>query len=215
MANDCAREVFSCALRVARLEPNGVPDPGDDNLYVSDALTTLTVEPVIVEGEEIEVKNACGEVCVNVKDCDRLKRLDLTLGLCYPDPELLELLAGGSVLTSGDAVGYAFPELGSAGCPNGVSVELWAKRWEGTSGSQHATFPYSWYVLPKTFWQHSTRTFENGPVTVELSGFAVENENWFDGPLNDWPVASDRVMQSIPTATIPEAACGYQPIAVS
>ena len=214
MANNCARQVQACAIRVARLDGAGVPDPGASNLYVTDALTQLGVEPVIAEGDEFEVKNACGEVCVNVKDCDRLRRLDLTLGLCYPDPELQELLAGGTVLTSGDAVGYAFPELGAAACPNGVSVELWTKRYD-TGGSLDADFPYEWYVLPKTFWQHSTRTFENGPITIEFQGFAVENENWFDGPLNDWPVASTAVMQSIPTATLPTTACGYQTIAAT
>jgi len=214
MANNCRRQIQSCALRVTRLEPNGVPDPGANNMYVSDALTTLGVETVLAEGDEFEVKNACGEVCVNFKDCDRLKRLDLTLGLCYPDPELLELLAGGTVLTSGAAVGYAYPALGAVACPNGVSIELWAKRVD-TAGAPDSDFPYEWYVLPRTYWQHGTRTFENGPITVELSGFGIENENWFDGPDNTWPVASDSVLQSIPTATIPDTACGYATVAVS
>lgn len=211
MANTCAKQVQACAIRIARLEPNGVPDPGANNLYTSDALTQLTVEPVLSEGDEFEVKNACGAVCVNVKDCDRLKRLDLTLGLCYPDPQLLELLAGGTVLTSGAAVGYAFPELGAEACPNGVSIELWTKRYD--SGGQPDAFPYEWYVLPRTYWQHSTRTFENGPITVELTGFATENDNWYNGPLNNWPVASTSVLQSIPTMTLPDTVCGYQTIA--
>jgi hypothetical protein len=206
--------VQACAIRVSRLESNGVPSPGADSLYVSDALTQLQVTPVISEGDEFEIKNACGEVCVNFKDCDRLKRLDLTLGFCYPDPELLELVAGGSLLTSGDAVGYAYPELGATSCPNGVSIELWARRI-GTDGSSDADFPWEWYVLPRTYWQHSTRTFENGPITVELTGFATENENWFDGPLNDWPVGSDRVLQSIPSASIPDPACGYAELVAS
>lgn len=215
MANNCARHVFVCSLRVARLTSTGAPEVGANNLYVSDALVTLTITPNISEGDEFEVKNGCGEVCVNVKDCDRLKRLDLTMGLCYPDPELLELLVGGSnVLTSGDAVGYAFPQLGSGACPDGVSVEFWSKRYD-VAGAADSTFPYEHYVMPRTFWQHSARTFENGPVSVELVGFATENDNWFDGPENDWPVASTRVLQSLPTNTLPTPSCGYETLVAS
>lgn len=209
MANNCRRQVQACAIRVARLASDGSPIAGADNLYVSDALTQLVTDPELSEGDEFELKNACGEVCVNFKDCDRLKRLNITLGLCYPDPELQELLLGGTVLTSGDAVGYAYPELGAATCPNGVSIELWARRID-TAGAPDVDFPYEWYVLPRVYLFPGGRTFENGPITVETTGFAIENPEWFDGPENDWPVASDRVLQSIPTATIPEAACGYQ-----
>lgn len=213
MANTCSRHVFGCSLRVARLEADGTPDIGANNLYVSDALLTLTVTPNVEEGDEFVVKSACGELCVNVKDCDKLKRLDMTMGLCYPDPELLELLVGDSVvLTSGAAVGYAYPRLGGVGgCPNGVSVEVWAKRYDA-SGNPESVFPYEHYAYPRVYLQHSGRTIENGPVTTELTGFAIENENWGNGPENDWPVASDRAAQNLPTATLPTPVCGYQSI---
>lgn len=208
MSNSCPSLVQACAIRISRLDPTGVPDPGANNMIVTDALTQLGVEPQIEAGEEFKVKNACGALCINVKDCDRLSRLDLTLGLCKQDPELQELLTDGVVLTSGGAVGYGFPHIGEASCPNGVSVELWAKRYT-SGGSLDPDFPYEWFVLPKTFWQWSTRTFENGPIQVQMKGFAVENDNWYDGPANDWPVASDRVMQSIPTTSLPDISCGY------
>lgn len=211
--NTCARQVQACSLRVARLNADGSLDTGADGMYVSDALTSLAVDVQITAGDEFEVKNACGDVCVNVKDCDRLKRLDLTLGLCYPDPELLEMLVGGTVLTSGDAVGYAFPEIGLAGCPNGVSIELWAKRY--FASSPDPDFPYEHYVLPRAYFQHGRRTFENGPITIELSGFAIENNNWAGGPGDEFPVASTSVMQSIPTTSLPTPACSYQTLVAS
>lgn len=209
MANTCRRQLQACAIVVTRLEADGSPDAGANNRYISDALTQLVTTPVLSEGDEFEVKNACGAVCVNFKDCDKLKRLDLTLGLCYPDPELLEILAGGTVLTSGAAVGYAYPEIGAASCPNGVSVELWVKRVD-SAGALDATFPYERYVIPRAYFFHGGRTFENGPITVELTGYAIENDEWLDGPQNDWPVASNRVIQSLPVATVPSAVCGYQ-----
>lgn len=215
MANsDCtAAHVQACAIRVTKLDATGAPLVGITSIYVSDALTQLQVETVIEEGEEFTVKNACGATCVNVKDCDRLKRLNLTLGLCRPDPELQASLTGGVVLTGDtvgglDATGYGLPKVGVADCPNGVSLELWAKRYL-PGGSLDPDFPYEWYVIPKTFFNPGRRTFENGPITVELNGFAVENENWGAGPDGDFPDDTDRLMQNIPTTDIPTVQCGF------
>ena len=216
MANDCLAQVQACRMRVSRLEPNGVPDPGANNLYVSTALITATLTPVYADGDEVEQKNACGDVCVNFKGSDSFKRIDFSLQLCTPDPELTELLAGGSVLTSGAAVGWAFPATGSDPTPNGVSIELWAKRIT-SDGSLAGTNPYAWWVLPRVHLRVDAATFENGPHLPTFSGRAVENSNWFNGPLNDWPLpaASARVAQWIPTAILPGAQCGYQTIVAS
>lgn len=214
MSNSCPSLVQACAIRVSRLDASGVPAPGANNMIVTDALTQLAITPVIEAGDEFKVKNACGALCINVKDCDRLARLDLSLGLCKQDPQLQELLTDGVVLTSGGAVGYGFPRIGEAHCPNGVSVEVWAKRYD-IGGSLDPAFPYEWFVLPKTFWQWDTRTFANGPIEVQLKGFAVENDNWYDGPTNNWPVASDRVLQSIPTNSLPTVKCGYTALVAS
>lgn len=216
--SDCtAAQVQACAIRVTKLDTDGSPLVGASSIYVSDALTQLQTETVIEEGEEFTVKNACGATCVNVKDCDRVKRLNLTLGLCRPDPELMAMLDGGVVLTGATvntlvATGYGMPQVGLVTCPNGVSVELWAKRYL-TGGSLDPDFPYEWYAIPKAFFNPGRRTFENGPITVELNGFAVENENWGAGPEGDWPDDSDRLLQNIPTTDIPTVQCGYQALA--
>lgn len=212
MANSCARHVFACSLRVTRLETDGSPAVGANNMYVSDALATIAIASNIEEGDEFVVKNGCGELCVNVKACDQLKRLDLTMGLCYPDPELLELLLEGSKLnTDGAAVGFAYPSLGETGCTDGVSVEWWSKRYD-VGGSLDSTYPYEHYIAPKTFWVPTNRNFENGPVTVELTGFAIENDNWGNGPENDYHGTSDRSLQSLPEADLPTPTCGYQTV---
>ncbi len=46
-------------------------------------------------------------------------------------------------------------------------------------------------------------------------GEAYENDNWYNGPLNDWPVASDRVYQWMPTNYIPPDMCGFQAVAAT
>ena len=214
MANTCRPQVQACAIRVAKLYSTGVPRVGANNLYVSDALTKLTMTPVIEEGSETKLKNACGAACLDYKDCDRLSRLDISIELCTPDPELSEMFTTGVVLTSGAAVGFGAPVLNEETCPDGISIELWAKR-PLRGGSLDPVHPYAWWVFPRVYLHPADSTFEDGPFVATFAGFGVENENWFDGPLNDWPVDSDRVYQWLPTATLPETACGYASLVAS
>ena len=214
MANRCPGQIQACAMRISKLDGSGVPNPGAQNMYVTNSLITLGYTAEVAVGDDVEVRNACGEVCLSYKDCDRLKRLNVEITLCKPDPELMEVLVGGTRLVSGDAVGYAFPQLNATSCPQGVSIELWA-RAVNSAGSPDDLFPYNWWVFPRVYLQHNAATFENGPFQPQFSGFAIENENWFDGPLNDWPVASTRVAQMIPTDDIPTPSCGYAAIAAS
>ncbi len=213
-SNDCASQIQSCAVRVAVLESDGVPLPGDNNLYVTDGLVKLTAKRVVSAGEDFELKNACGSICLTFKDCDRLKRYEFDLELCFTSPQLMAMLTGGAVLTdmTTGAVGYADQAVGEP-CPAFVSVEIWAKRI--IDGHQDPDFPYNWWAFPSTTWALGDREFANAPSSTLLTGFGVENPNWFDGPGNDWPVASDRVAQFIPTTMLPTIACGSQPLPVS
>ena len=214
--NTCLGQVSVCALRVARLQDDGVPLPGADNLYVSDALAELTVTAVYTDGEEIEENNACGATLVSYRAPDTFKRLDFTLNLVIPDPELSEMLSQNSeaITASGGRVGYGYPSIGQLPSLGGVSLEFWSKQID--DGTQDADFPWAWWVMPRARnLRVGDRTFGSGAVPTSFAGQAYENENWFDGPLNDWPSTSDRVLQWIPSATIPEAACGYASLASS
>lgn len=214
---DCAASLQVCTMRVARLEPNGVPDPGADNIYVTDTLITLGADPVIAEGEEFELKNGCGGLAVTFKDCDRLKRITLSMTLATPDPELWQMLAGGTVLYDADdnAVGWQAPEIGVDTCPDGVSIEVWTKAI--VDGHQADENPYLWWAFPRTKWSigGGAKNFGNEIMTHPITGFAEENPNWFDGPLNDWPHDSTRVYQYTRTPSMPEPSCGYQALSAS
>lgn len=211
--NDCLPQVMACRLRVCKLDSNGVPSPGANKLYVTDAFASLTATPVYVDADEIEEKNGCGEVAINYKGDDSFKRLDVELQIHTHDPYLAEMLGLGTVLTSGGVNGYAVPPIGAL-TGNGVSVEVWAKRID--SGALHAEYPYAWWVLPKVQnLRHGTKTFNNGAHIQTFTGQAVENENWYDGPLNNWPVASDRALQWFPTASMPAVVCGPQTVTAS
>lgn len=214
MANDCLASVQACMIRVARLDTDGVPLPGADNLYVSDAIVELRANPNVKAGTEITAENGCGDTCVSYKSPGSTQWWDIELSICKPDPELTELLAGGAVLESGAAVGYGVPYLNEPAGESGVSIELWSKRI--LNGSLHPTYPYWRWVLPKV--QSivlGERRFFNGALENPFVGQAVENDNWFDGPANDWPVASDRAFMWLPDTGIPDATCGFQSLAAS
>jgi hypothetical protein len=212
---DCRPQVQACAIRVARLDTNGVPLPGANNLYVSDAMVSLGWTSVYVNGDEIEDKNACGTVVVKHRGADSFKRGDVVLNIATPDPFLMEMLTGGDVLDEAPRPkGFAAPAIGAV-VGNGVSVELWAKRLD-ESGDLDPDFPYAHWVYPKLKnLRVGDHTHQNGSLPQSVSGQAYENLNWFDGPAGDWPATSDRVYQWLPTTTLPTPTCEYQTLAAS
>jgi hypothetical protein len=209
----CLPQVQACVIRVAILDTSGVPLPGAENLYTSDALTTLTFTPVYTDGDEIDEKNGCGTTKVNYRATDTFKRGDVAIGLVTPDPFLVSMLSAGDVLQDGARRGFAAPPLGAVTTP-GISVELWAKRID--EGDLDADSPYAWWAYPKlNNLRLGPHTHQNGALLPTFTGQAYENPNWYDGPLNDWPATSDRVYQWIPTDTLPDAACGFQALLAS
>lgn len=206
----CTPQVSACLIRVSRLDSSGTPVESATGSYVSDALTTLTVTPEIEEGEEFIVKNGCGIPCVNYKAPDTIKRLTVELTLCTPDPRLHEILSGGTVLTDGEAVGWAMPALAEEISPNGIAIELWAKRI-GDDGSDDPDFPYARWLFPRVKLTPGARTFEFGPLSSPFTGNGYENPQFLNGPTNDWPVASSKAMQWIPVTEddLPDVSCDY------
>lgn len=212
--NPCLPQVQACRMRLAKLQSNGRTAPGSTNLYVTKAFVSLAITPVYVDGTEIAEKNACDEVSLDYKGPDSLKRYDVTITMLTPDPYVAYFLSdGSSILTSGSRIGYAAPSIGTV-AGNGVSVELWSKRIN--NGDLDADSPYAWWVYPKVRnLRLAPYTHDANALKPQYVGQALENPNWYDGPLNDWAVASDRIAQWMPTATLPTAQCGPVNLAAS
>lgn len=209
--NDCAGQVQVCAMRVSRLAADGTTPAGASNMIVTDGLVTLGWEPEILEGEEIQVPNACGKNVVDYKDDDRIRRLNLTLTLGYPDPELLELIAGALLITTtGNSTGWALPLLNSAIAGNGVGLELFSKAI--VNGVQATALPWWQSVFTRTKnWAFTEGgEFGNAAYSPVLTGIALENAGFGNGPDNLWTGPSDRALASKRVATIPAVVCGYQ-----
>lgn len=213
MSDNCLPQLQACRMRVTLLDANGVPSPGANSSYVTKSFTEVGATAVYTDGDETEDKNACGEVEVNFKAADSFKRLDMSITLLTPDPYLSQLLSGGVVLTDGPAKGFAYPEIGVSPTQI-VSVEVWTKRIN--NGALDSDYPYAWWVFPQVQnLRIGDKTLNGQTQLAVFTGQAVENANWFDGPVNDWPVASDRVAQWVPTTTLPTVSCGYMAVTPS
>lgn len=210
MADDCLPQVHAVRMRVCDLDTNGVPLPGPDSQYVTSALTTLTLDPQIRDGDEIEEPNGAGDICVSYQGDPALKWLTATFAICTPDPYLEAKLGRGAVLDMGPGVpaGGAYPEIGPI-VGGAVSIELWSRRVN--NGDMDPDYPYAWWAIPKVVQlRPQSREFGNASQKPSFVGRVLENHNWFDGPSNTWPAASDRVAQWVPCtpADMPDAQCG-------
>lgn len=211
---DCQPQIQACAIRVVRLAADGSPVAGPNNMVVSDALVSLTATPVYTDGDEIELKNACGTAVVSAVGDDTFRRIDVALEIARPDPQLAELLSTGTVLSPPTGPkGFAYPAPGPV-VDNGVSIELWAKRIDPDTGTQDAAYPWNRWLFPRVRnLRLGERRFENGVLVSTYTGRAFGNDQWLDGPEADWPypaVPSDKPAQWIPAASIPAITCGYQ-----
>lgn len=213
--SDCAGSIYAVRLRVARLDESGVPDPGAGNLYVTDTLIRLAVEFTYSEAETIEQKNGAGQVCISDEGDDALTGANVTMELCTPDPELVEMCSGGVVLEDDDdnPIGWAAPQIGEAAGGFGVSIEAWSKAQVG--GAPAASNPYWRWALGRSKFRIPNRELANAAGVTTLVGKAYENPNWFDGPANDWTWLSDRLFAYVRDDSVPAAVCGAQALAAS
>lgn len=207
MANDGAATLYAVALRVARLASDGTTPAGSGNMYVTNAVVKLGMTPDLETGTEVTKKDGQGRLCLAVRTPDVLKRLTLQLEVCSFDPELTELLSGGAVIVDGvpSTIGYAYEQIGTDPVPNGVSLELWTKRYVSS-----VFVGYARWAIPRAYLHKSDRTISGDGQDNVFDGFAVENANWGNGPVNDWTASSARVAQWVQSATVPTGAVGYQ-----
>lgn len=184
-----------CVIRVARIDPSTclfVETTGDNTeAVVSKAAVSLKSSPEYDTGEEYIQKNGCGDIVISVKDCDRLKRVNLEMELCLRDLELLELLTGGNLyskIINGQATNIGLGRRGvGLACQSPVSIEVWSKAADASGDC--VTPDLGWW---RSVWPKATLTLQdvelgNQIAMIRLSGFGEPNPNWRNGPFNDWP----------------------------
>lgn len=207
MAYDKARSVNGVALRVSRLAEDGSILPGPNSIYTQKAFMSFQFTPEMEDGEEVTEKNADGSICYSSQERSTLKRVTMSLSVCSPDPELEELLLGGTIFTGtdGEVVGYASPEAGSVANPDGIAIEVWSRAMDGSGKPMANKGFYRWVFPYGAFAPSGDRVMENGLMANEYEGWATGNELFGTGPDGSWGFTSTSPYQYARVSTAPVA----------
>lgn len=193
MALFCPKSIKACALRITRQNGCGVAlDPLTPNSRIQTAaFAELSLSPDVEGGNDITMVNACGDICIRDKDCDRLKGFDATLKLCGVPLAVMEMLLDTTLLpdpdSPGDFKGAVLREAKAASCADPKQIELWSKnsnRAECGVGGTSAKLWVQWLLPFTRNWEISGDiVFNNDALELELTGYAENNPNWFPS----WP----------------------------
>lgn len=215
----CLPAIKACRARIVRVDACGVPVVGPKSVVSFKGFVSIARSPDYEEGEEFLQKNACGDLCINEKDCDRLKRINLDLQFCTIDPDIVEITTGNRLLLdgTGDAKGWATSE--DVQCDGGFSLEVWQKVAGAVCNTAGDPLWHYWAWPFVTNGTLGDMTFENGPFVFNVTAFTkkiAQDDQWGTdnlGPFAVLPataalVAGDHEAKWITDIQPPADACG-------
>lgn len=208
-----------CAIRFSRLEANGVPDPGANNLLVSTDLVQIAYTFETEAGQRTTQRNGCGGICFTRETPDKVLGSNLTIDVCATDPEMVEIIGAGDLLVdTGESIGWAAKGTESPQGP-GVGVETWSLAWDGDEQMIHPLTGQAAYlrrVWPRLrFAPSGNPTQAEGLAIQQFVGKGVANTNFYDGPANDIPLGYEGAYLEFLSAAPPAATNGYASLAAS
>lgn len=197
-------------MRLIRLDSCGAVVTGADNLVVTDGFVSVQFAPQYEDGQDFVVKNSNGDFCVNEKDADRLKRIDLTIMLCGVDTAALELSLGNDPILDGtDTVGTL---LGEDANDTKFGFELWGGVAGGACSGGEAQYEHV-----AIGWVENARlgdmTTEYGPTSVTITASTHKAPDYGTGPFDLLPTpfsADSHMARYLTTVAPPAAMDGYQ-----
>jgi hypothetical protein len=182
-------------IRLVRLDVCGAAVTGTTSVYTTRGFVSVAQSPQYEDGQEFITRQADGDLCVNEKDPDRLKRIDL-------------MLAAPLISNGMDPIGnWILAQTSSAA----FSLEL----WNDQAGVACTTAGQTWprWVFP---WVVNARlgdiSHEYGTQEWEITASTKSNPNFNTGPFHDWPSVPDNAHAGYEVGAVapPTAAVGYQ-----
>ena len=179
-------------LRVTRTDECGTPpEPSAEcALVVTKGFITVGLTSETADGDDIEQKNADGDLCISDKSRDQFKRWNLEAEFCEVDPALLSLVSNAVLETDwdDDVVGIRTYQ----GAPEGsFALEVWAGvPGEDCLPGEAAQYGYLLlpFVIPGVL---GDITIENDAATFTISGHTRGAGGWGVGPYDVVPINSD------------------------
>lgn len=184
MATQCWKSVRSCAARLTRVDTCGRPVTGADSVVATDGYISIAYKPNISEGDDIEVKNACGQICIADKAKDQVKWVDLEIAFCGVDPDAVSLITGFPLAQdyAGDNVGF---EVVGSSSPqaSGFALEAWSEIPNAGACAPGSLGQWGYFLTPWVVDGMITDfTLENGAATFTFTGRTHAGSLWDVGP---------------------------------
>lgn len=188
MPATCWKSIHGLVARATRVDECGIPVEGPCSVVTTDGFVTVNYSPEIAEGEEIELRNAAGKLCVSNQDCPEMKWINLEIEFCQVDPDLFSLMTGYPVVLNFEGTGVGNRITETVQCNSGVALEVWTEvpsQECSTSGNKQ----YGYFLLP---WLTNAIigdfSLENDAATFTLSGRTKSPSGWGVGPHNVDPI---------------------------
>lgn len=210
MTQQCFSLIRGRAMRVTKLDGCGVVVPGSQSSVVSKGFIAIAMTANTEDGEEINVTNANGDICILDTPPPRLTGYGVEIQFCGVEPLAFNLTTGQPLVKDPDTgVGGPAEYLGfrvNTGVDlstSGFALEIWSAVPSSVcaaTGEQQ----YGYFVLP--FIQGGIIgdfTIENGAINFTVTGATTKDgSGWGVGPYNVVPsVGADEVQTVTITGT--------------
>lgn len=192
------------------------------SVITTSGFISAAFSPEISEAEEIEVKNAAGEICITDPGCDEVKWMNVVLTMCGVDPDLMTFTTGSPLVLdhAGVSVGNRI-RIGQS-CSINFGMELWTDvpQTQCTPGGDKQ---YGYFLLPcVSSGVIGDFTIENGALNLVINARAKAASGWGTGPYDVDPTAvvgvpgplltpmgvNDVMDMHLTTVAPPAAVCG-------
>lgn len=173
--------------RFTRENECGDPVVGSCSSVVTGGFITVEYSEEVEAGDEFIQKTAWGDFCVNEKDPDVTKWVNVTITMCQVDPDILDIVANATpAIFTANTIGASFP----INVPNSTAfgLEVWTKKTG--QACVGGTVEWGYFVVPfiKNGRINGSVTIGNSVLTMAMSGIGyAATADWGVGPYGDNP----------------------------
>ena len=183
MATSIMKSIKGKVVRLTRLDDCGAVVVGSCTTLVSECFISVGYADEIEAGDQFYVKNAWGAPCINDKDPDLTKWVNVSITFAEINPDALDIITSGTPVISGsDTIGMSFSGEQNY---NAFALEVWTKNTGSTAACNAGTPEWGYFVVPfiKNGRVNGDITIENGAMTLGITGqgFAAPS-TWGVGP---------------------------------
>lgn len=184
MTTQCWNSIRSCTARFTKVDACGRPVTGAGSVVTTDGYISIAYKMNLSEGDEIEQKNACGQLCISDKARDQVKWVDLEIAFCGVNPDAVNLMTGFPVVKdyAGDNVGFDIETMSNRSV-SGFALEAWTEIPDASPCAPGAFGQWGYFLAP---WAGNGMigdfTLENGAATFTFMGRTRRGSLWGVGP---------------------------------